>query len=181
MRVFLGPGGRNRLGLVHYYHQCPFSLLHKAFQAKKGIKLRQKFPLKMTEKLTTESGPFPRVPLLYCFFVFNIYLGKLLSSNLSLFSGYREQHSREWGPKCWLKAYTQFLLGLNPTKQLDATMSMQPASWAQYCTLIKNLCACCITHRGGGPVNASRPILPFQACTLYGAEFFLPFSLFVGS
>lgn len=66
--------GQEQTGLVHYYHQPPFSLLHKAFQAKKRHKAQTKeFPLKMTEKLTTESGPFPRVPLLYCFFVFNIW------------------------------------------------------------------------------------------------------------
>lgn len=49
-------------------------LASQGFPGKKRHKAQTKeFPLKMTEKLTTESGPFPRVPLLYCFFVFNIW------------------------------------------------------------------------------------------------------------
>lgn len=49
-------------------------LASQGFPGKKWHKAQTKeFPLKMTEKLTTESGPFLRVPLLYCFSVFNIW------------------------------------------------------------------------------------------------------------
>lgn len=115
---------------------------------------RKGFPLKMNEKPTTESGPLPLVPV---FVVFYIWTNFSVANYATLCLPWTANTEKRIRSKVLRRPYSQLLLGQHHMKWF--AVSIQPASWAQYCTL-KDLSTCCITCWGGGPVNAFCHILP---------------------